>query len=65
MRMEMKNRLHRYDTNRPRPRPEHRHSKYRKCLSMMMLIYPKQPRRTFVAEFLKKLTNIEAGLKKR
>ena len=61
----MKNRLHRYDTNRPRPRPEHRHSKYRKCLSMMMLIYDKQHRRTFVAEFMKKLTDIEAGLKKR
>ena len=40
--MKMKNRSHRHDINRPRPRHGHRKSKYRKCLSMMILIYIKQ-----------------------
>ena len=34
MEMKMKNRSHRYETNRPKPR----HSKYKKCLNIMMLI---------------------------
>ena len=42
MKMKIKNRLHRHDINRPRPRHGNRISKYRKCLSMMMLICIKQ-----------------------
>ena len=38
---ENKNRSHRYDINRPRSRNGHRHSKYKKYLSMMMLICTK------------------------
>ena len=38
----MKNRSHRYDTNRPRPRHGHTDSKYKKYLSMMMLTSIKQ-----------------------
>ena len=35
-------RSYRYDINRPRTRPEHKYSKYKKCRSMMMLICIKQ-----------------------
>ena len=34
----MKHRSHRHGINRPRSRLGHKYSKYRKCLSMMMLI---------------------------
>ena len=34
--MEMKNRLHRYDIKRPSSRHAHKYRKYKKCLSMMM-----------------------------
>ena len=37
MKMKMKNRSNRYDINSPRPGHEHKYSKYKKCLSMMML----------------------------
>ena len=40
--MKMKNRSHGYDINRPRSRNQHKYSKYKKCLSMIMLIYIKQ-----------------------
>ena len=42
MEMKMKNKSHRYDINRPRPRYGHKYSKYRKCLSIMMLFCIKQ-----------------------
>ena len=38
----MKNRLHRSDIKRPMSRHEHKYSKYKKCLSMMMPICIKQ-----------------------
>ena len=38
----MKNKSHRYDKNRPRPRHVHKYSKYKMWLSMMMLICIKQ-----------------------
>ena len=40
--MKMKNRLHRSDIKRPMSRHEHKYSKYKKCLSMMMPICIKQ-----------------------
>ena len=40
---EKKNRSHRCDMNRPRSRHGYKYSKYKKCLSMMMLICIKQP----------------------
>ena len=40
--MKMKNRSHRYDKNRPRSRHGHKYSKYKKCFTMMMLIYIKE-----------------------
>ena len=36
--MEIKNTSQGYDLNRPTPRHGHKYSKYKKCLSMMMLI---------------------------
>ena len=42
MMMKMKNRSHRYDINRPRFRHKHEYSKYKKCLTMIMLICIKQ-----------------------
>ena len=42
MKIKMKNRSHRYDTNRPRSRHGHKYSEYKKCLSMMMHICIKQ-----------------------
>ena len=38
MKMKIKNRSHRYDINRPRSRYGHKYSRYKKCVSMMMLI---------------------------
>ena len=37
MKMKMKNKSHRYDINRPRSRDRNKYSKYRKCISTMML----------------------------
>ena len=54
--MKMKNRSHRYDINRPRSRQEHKCSKYKKCLSMMLICIK--------LKHLKKLSNTKAELKK-
>ena len=40
--MKMRIRSHRYEINRPRSRCAHKYNKYKKCLSMMMLICIKQ-----------------------
>ena len=42
MKMKMKNISHRYNINRPWSRHGHKYSKYKKCISMMMLICIKQ-----------------------
>ena len=42
MKMNMKIRSHRYDLNRTKSKHGHKYSKYKKCLSMMMLICIKQ-----------------------
>ena len=38
MRLEVKKRSHRYDINRPRLRHGHKYTKYKMCLSIMMVI---------------------------
>ena len=38
----MKNRSHRYDITRPRPRHGHKYTTYKICLSLMMAIFIKQ-----------------------
>ena len=35
----MKNRSHRYDINRPRPRHGHKYTKQKMCLGINMFIY--------------------------
>ena len=42
MRLKMKNRLHRYKINRPRPRHGHRYTIYKICLGIMMTIFIKR-----------------------
>ena len=42
MMMKIQNRSQRYDINRPWSRHGHRYSKYKKCLTMMMLTCIKQ-----------------------
>ena len=42
MKMKIKKKSLRCDINRPRSRHVYKHSKYKKCLSLMMLIYIKQ-----------------------
>ena len=34
----MKNKSHRYDINRPRPKHGHKYTKYKMCFSVMMTI---------------------------
>ena len=64
MKMKMKNRSHRYDINRPRSSDEHKYSKYKKYLTMMMLICIKQHLSNIWSSFHEKLSNTEAELKK-
>ena len=64
MKIKMKNRSHRYDINRPRSRHGHKYSKYKKCLSMMMLICIKQHLSNIWSSVHEKLSNTEAELKK-
>ena len=42
LKVKMKKRLDRYDTNRPKSRYGNKYSKYKKCLSMMMLLCIKE-----------------------
>ena len=62
--MKMKNRSHKYDINGPRPRHEHKHSTYKKCLTMMMLICIKQHLSNLSISIQEMLSNAEAELKK-
>ena len=42
MRLKIKSTSHRFDINRPRPRNRHKDTKYKMCLSIMMVICIKQ-----------------------
>ena len=42
MKMKMKNTSRKYDKNRPRCSHERKYSKYKKCISMIMLMLIKQ-----------------------
>ena len=63
MKMKMKKRSLRYGKNKCRSRHGHKYSKYKTC--MMMLICIKQLLATLEAQFMRKLSNIEAELKKK
>ena len=61
----MKNRSHRYDINRPRPRHGHKYTKQKMCLGIIMFIYvSSNGYGTFEAQFMKKLSNTGVELKK-
>ena len=60
----MKNRLYRYNINRPRSRHGHNYSKYERSLSMMVLICIKQHLSNIWSSIHEKLSNTEAELKK-
>ena len=62
--MKTKNRLHRYDMNRPRPRPGHKYTKYKMCQSTIMVISIKQNLSKSEAQLMKKLSNTDIELKK-
>ena len=59
----MKNRLYRYDINRPRLRHGYKYTKYKMCFCIMMVICIKQ-QATSEVQFMKKLSNTEAELEK-
>ena len=63
MKMRIKPTPHSYNINRARPSHGHKYSKYKKCLSMMMLI--KQHLSNIWSSIYEKLRNTEAGLKKK
>ena len=63
MKIKIKNRSLRYDTNRPRFRHEPNYSKYKKCLSMMMVMYIKQYLSNMWCLIHEKLSNTKAELK--
>ena len=64
MRLKIKNKSHRYNINRPRPRHELKYTKYKLCLSIMMVYVSSDSQATFEAHFMKKLSSAEAELKK-
>ena len=54
----MKSKSHRYEIDRPRRRHGHKYTKYK------MYLFISNTLATFEAQFMEKLTNIEAELKK-
>ena len=64
MKRKMRKRSYRYDINRPRPRHGHKYSKYKKRISMMMLICIKQHLSNICGSIHEKLSNTEADWKK-
>ena len=64
MRLKMKNRSHRYDINRVRPRHGHKYTKYKTCISIMIVICIKQHLSNILSSIHEKLSNTEGELKK-
>ena len=64
MRLKINHRSQRHDINKYRPRHGFKYTKYKMCLSIMIVIYIKQHLSTEV-QFIKKLSNTEAEFKKR
>ena len=59
-----KNGLHRYDINRTKQTHGHKHTKYKICLSIMMVMCNKQHLSNIWSWSLKKLRSTQADLKK-
>ena len=64
MKMKIKNKSHRYDINRPRSRHGHKYSKYKKCLTMMMLICIKQHLSNIYSSIHEKVKQISGWFEK-
>ena len=64
MKVKVKNRTYRYDTNKTRPRNGYEYTKYNICLSMMMVMQASNTQAISEALFMKKLRNTKAELKK-
>ena len=64
MALKMKNGSHRHETNRTRPRHGHKYTKYKMCLSMIMVCAISNTLATSETTLMEKLSNIEAELKK-
>ena len=62
--MKMKNTSDKYNVNRATLRHGHKYSKYKMCLSLMMIICVNQHYATFEAQLMRRSTNTEAELKK-
>ena len=62
MRLKMKNRSQNCYINRPRPKHGPKYTKYKNCLNIMMVLSNTQT--TFEVQFMKKLSNTEAEMKK-
>ena len=60
-----KKRSHRYNIERPRPRHGHKYTKYKMCLSIMMVLCIKQHLSNIWSWIHKKLRNTDASLKKK
>ena len=63
IKMAMKNRSHRYITNRPGPRPERKYTEYKMCPSIIMVICIKQHLSNIWRLIHGKVTNTQAKLK--
>ena len=64
MRLKIKNKSKRYDINWSRLRDGHKYTKYKMCLSIVMVIYNKQHLSNIWSSVHEKLSNTEAELKK-
>ena len=64
MKVKVKNRTYRYDTNKTRPRNGYEYTKYNICLSMMRVMQASNTQAISEALFKKKLSNTKAELKK-
>ena len=62
MRLKMKIRSQNCNINRPRPKHGPKYTKYKMCLNIMMVLSKTQA--TFEVQFMKKLSNTEAEMKK-
>ena len=60
----MKNTSQKYDINRPRSRHGYKYTKYKMCLSIMMVDVLSNTSAIFKAQFMKELSNTKAELQK-
>ena len=59
IRLKMKNRSQRYDIIRPRLSQRRKYTKYKMCLSIMMIYVFSNTKATFEIQFMIKLSNTE------